>query len=540
MTPNEEFELLIKSNQRLIQINSYERERVYSMIDEIASELNADWYRWDANQGLWVFDKDEGKFVENKPELLQPGAILDYILKLELDEKKNPPIFLLLDFHPYLDLDKYPIIIEQFRDLVSILHPIMPFVVLNQPIKKIPDELVKEMSLFELELPTVEDLKVVFKQIIEKYNLEKSKYVEDDRIFEALLGLTIMEARLAFSKAIVEFGKLTLKEVPFLVQQKGALLKKKGFLEYIDIKENMSDVGGLDLLKDWLKRRSQGFSKGAKEFGVTPPRGALLLGVPGCGKSLSAKAIASEWQMPLLRFDVGKVFSQYIGASESNIREALSIAEALSPCILWIDEIEKGFSGVSSSDQTDSGVTARIFGTFLTWMQEKTKPVFVIMTANRVQAIPPELMRKGRLDEIFFVDLPTEEERKEIYQIHIKSKGRNLNKFELDKIVENSKDFTGAEIKESIEEGLYIAYSDGKTFDTTHILKAIGETKPLIKTMGDQLEELRTWAIHRTRFASSSAYTKNEALLKKIPPKAKQDSFLAFSKKDKKKEEISE
>ena len=260
----------------------------------------------------------------------------------------------------------------------------------------------------------------------------------------------------------------------------------------------------MDNLKDWLEKRKQAFDFKAQTWGLAEPKGLLLLGVPGCGKSLTAKCIASLWNMPLLRLDIGKVFQAEVGSSENNIRRAIATAEAVAPCVLWIDEIEKGLSGVQSSGATDGGTTSRIFSTILTWMQEKTQPVFVVATANDISQLPPELLRKGRFDEMFFVDLPSAEDRKSIFSIHLANNNQKPDNFGLDKLAKESKGFNGAEIEECVKEAMFTAYTENPNepkLQIVHLLNAIKDTVPLSKTMKDQIEFLRKWANSRAKQA---------------------------------------
>ena len=286
----------------------------------------------------------------------------------------------------------------------------------------------------------------------------------------------------------------------------------------------MKDVGGLANLKDWLTKRGRGFDKGAKDFGLTYPRGILLLGIPGTGKSLTAKAVGNLWHFPLLRLDMGKIFGGIVGESERNIREALNIAEAIAPSILWIDEIEKGMSGISSSGSSDGGTTARVLGTFLTWLQEKTKPVFVVATANDISQLPPELLRKGRVDEIFFVDLPTEKEREEIIKIHLNKKNRKAKDFDTKKLAIASKGFSGAELEEVVKEALFQAYDKEREVTNEDVLEAIDKTFPLSRTMHETIDKMRKWAKSR---AVSASIDEPETLddKDKDVPKLKQESY---------------
>jgi SpoVK/Ycf46/Vps4 family AAA+-type ATPase len=273
-------------------------------------------------------------------------------------------------------------------------------------------------------------------------------------------------------------------------------------LEYCATSESFSSVGGMAVLKDWLGKRSLAFSREAREFGLAAPKGILMLGVQGCGKSLCAKAVSTQWQLPLLRFDMGRMFGSLVGSSEENVRRAISVAESVAPAVLWVDEIDKAFAGSQASGATDGGTTARVFGTFLTWLSEKTAPVFVVATANDISHLPPELLRKGRLDEIFFVDLPDPQERVEVFRIHLQKRGRDFAAFDLNRLAELSQDFSGAEIEEAINSALYDAFYGREELTTGHVLQALGETVPLARTMDEQISELRRWAEGRARNAS--------------------------------------
>jgi SpoVK/Ycf46/Vps4 family AAA+-type ATPase len=265
----------------------------------------------------------------------------------------------------------------------------------------------------------------------------------------------------------------------------------------------MADVGGLDLLKGWLSTRSGAFSAKARDFGLPEPKGLLLLGVQGCGKSLTAKAIASAWRLPMLRLDVGAIMNAYIGSSEENMRKAIHIAESLAPCILWLDEIEKGFESAGGGTPSgDSGTSARVFATFLTWLQEKTKPVFVIATANSIDRLPPEMLRKGRFDEIFFVDLPSRQEREEIFAIHLSRRGRDPSRFDLAALGEKSEGLSGAEIEAVTVEGLWRAYPEERDLAQADLTDALRDTVPLSRTMAESIDSLRAWARSRARPAS--------------------------------------
>ncbi len=306
------------------------------------------------------------------------------------------------------------------------------------------------------------------------------------------------------SKSIVRNKTFDLSTI---LGEKKHIIRKSGILEYYEAEAGLEGIGGLEVLKAWLQKRRHAFTSQARDFGLPLPKGILLIGVPGCGKSLTAKAVGAAWQMPLLRLDVGKIFGGLVGASEENIRKAIKTAEATAPSILWLDEMEKGFSGTGSSNMSDGGTTSRVFGTFVTWLQEKTAPVFVIATANNVHQLPPELLRKGRFDEIFFVDLPTREERKQIFEIQLRKKDRDPGKVDLDKLVEATPEFSGSEVEQVVVSALYDAFDALPTerdLTTEQMLHSAKEIVPLAVTMQEGIAGMRDWARTRARLASLS------------------------------------
>jgi SpoVK/Ycf46/Vps4 family AAA+-type ATPase len=320
----------------------------------------------------------------------------------------------------------------------------------------------------------------------------------------ALLGLTLAEAENVLAKTLVQNRGLNEKSLGIINAEKKQIIRKSGLLEYYDTEETMESVGGLDELKNWLRKRSVVFSDQARQFGLPAPKGILLLGVQGCGKSLMAKTISNIWQLPLLRFDVGRVFGSLVGSSEHNMRRAIQVAESVSPVVFWIDEIDKAFRGSrSSSASTDSGTSSRVFSTFLTWLSEKKTPVFVVATANDVTILPPELLRKGRFDEIFFVDLPYFKERKEIFRVHLSKRKMDPSKFDLDLLARSSTGYSGAEIEEAIVNGMFNVFYDKTQLTTERLLESIRQTVPLSKTMSEDIDGLRKWAAGRARQATS-------------------------------------
>ncbi len=398
----------------------------------------------------------------------------------------------LKDLHPFLD---DPEVVRGLRELAQHLKSSFTTAVLLSPVLKIAPELEKEITVVDVPLPTYEELLQLLGEIVTVVHESRRATVnlERDRVEElvrAAQGLTLAEAENVFARAIADDGKLDASDVAMVLEEKQQIVRKSGLLEYYPVSRGLDQIGGLELLKEWLVRRRAAFGEQARRFGLPEPKGILLLGVQGCGKSLTAKAVAAEWRLPLLRLDVGRIFSSFVGSSEQNLRRAIGVAESVAPVVLWIDEVEKGLSGVSSSGAGDSGVSARVFGNLLIWLQEKTAPVFVVATANRIDLLPPEFLRKGRFDEIFFVDLPSEAERGEIFRIHLRGKNRDPERFDVDALAALSMGWSGAEIEQAIVAGLYDAFSEGTELSQVHIEQALRATVPLSRTMADNIDEL--------------------------------------------------
>ena len=375
------------------------------------------------------------------------------------------------------------------------------------PVMKIPAELESSVAVVDYELPNRNEVSKIVDKILRSLPPELPLKIREDedyreRVIEAALGLTAEEAENVYSKSLVRTRRF---DIDTILSEKKHIIRKSGLLEFYESRSGYDDIGGLEVLKGWLNKRQAAFTKRARDFGLPLPKGILLIGIPGCGKSLTAKAVGAMWQMPLLRLDVGKVFSSLVGSSEENIRKAIKTAEAVAPSILWLDELEKGFSGTGSSGQSDGGTTARVFGSFITWLQEKSSPVFVIATANDVSQLPPELLRKGRFDEIFFVDLPSEEERATISAIHLQRKNRDPANFNIDKIVKATQGFSGSEIEQAIISALFDAFEfdDGRDINDEILGQAISEIIPLSYTAKEKIDYLREWARARARRAST-------------------------------------
>src|SRR3954463_11279330 len=477
-----EAEDLIKARYPLVYIVSSEERRVEEKLRQIALRRERTLAAWSITRG---FVKLQGEFRGG--DVRDPIKALDHIIGFE-----GAGIFVLRDFHAYLD---NPTVVRKLRDIAHDLKESKKNVILLSPVLKIPPELEKEVAIIDWDLPDRAEIDAIVGKLLQELPVGVEPGPAGDpqgreRIVEAALGLTYVEAENVLAKSIVRNKTFDISTV---LSEKKHIIRKSGILEYYEAQESLDEIGGLETLKAWLQKRRGAFTSKARDFGLPLPKGILLIGVPGCGKSLTAKAVGAAWQMPLLRLDVGKIFGGLVGASEENIRKALKTAEAIAPAVLWLDEMEKGFSGTGSSNMSDGGTTSRVFGTFVTWMQEKTAPVFVIATANNVHQLPPELLRKGRFDEIFFVDLPTDEERKEIFNIHLSKKGRNVDLVDLKKLVEATPEFSGAELEQVVVSALYDAFDAGQDLATDGILSAAREIVPLAVTMKEGIDGMREW-----------------------------------------------
>ncbi|MFN4032838.1 MAG: AAA family ATPase [Fimbriimonadales bacterium] len=492
-----ELSLLLKARYPMLYIQTAEETRAEEMLRRIAQERGRRLHVWTLTRGYEPPIAAPAETTPPRPLAPELEAITQ-LLRLQTDA-----LIVLKDFHPYLG---DPRVIRLLRDLYPRLHQTRRTVVFISPLLKLPPELEKHITVLEMPLPTREEIQQKIEEILLVLRASQPEVraelspQELDELVSAAQGLTLDEVENVCARSAVEHKALT---VAAILSEKQQIVRKSGVLEYYDARETMRDVGGLDLLKEWLRKRRASLSQEARAFGLPAPKGVLLLGVQGTGKSLSAKAIASLWGLPMLRLDVGRVFGSLVGASEANMRAAIRTAEAVAPCILWIDELEKGFAGVQGSGVSDSGTTARVFATFLTWMQDKRAPVFVVATANDVSQLPPELLRKGRFDEIFFIDLPTLPEREQIFAIHLSKRKRDPAHYNLKRLAQATEGFSGAEIEQVVVAGLFTAFDAGRELTTDDMLDEIRHTVPLSVMMREEIEELRTWAQLRTRPASS-------------------------------------
>jgi AAA+ superfamily predicted ATPase len=493
-----ELDTLVRARYPLVYLVTSEEQRVEALLADLAERHGKALLGWTATQG---YRRLGGARTLPAPE----GANLPVEALQAVERLGEPSLVVLKDFHPYLS---DPIVIRAVRDLAHALKSTYSTVLILSPSLVIPPELEKEISVLDVPLPTHADLMALLREIVTVLRQTGRVQVELNReeashLITAALGLTLSEAENAFAKAVAHDGKLGRGDIQLVLEEKRQVIRKSGLLEYFAPDAALEAVGGLELLKGWLHRRGAAFSEAARAFGLPQPKGLLLLGVQGCGKSLTAKAIAATWRLPLLRLDMGRIFSGLLGSSEENLRKAIRTAESVAPVVLWVDEIEKGLSGLASSGATDGGVAARVFGTFLTWLQEKTAPCFVVATANRIDLLPPELLRKGRFDEIFFIDLPAVPEREEIFRIHLKGRRRDPAAFDVPALARATAGFSGAEIEQAVVSGLHDAFAEGGQLAQRHVARAIAESLPLSVTMFEEIGRLRAWAASRTRPASA-------------------------------------
>ena len=496
-----EIETLIRARYPILYVITSEEMRVQSVLVDIAKKRQKKAFEWSLSTGIVPVGTSIQSQKHRTAPTKDPLAALDQVI-----ESVEPALFIFKDFHPFLSRSNFAVI-RKLKEIALHLKNSFKTIVLISPFMEIPAELEKEITVLNHPLPGREDLDDLLDKIIGEVAQFKNVRIElddsgRDRLLQAAMGLTLAEAENVFAKIIVRTERLTGDDVNEVFAEKQQIIRKNGLLEYYSTDENFEHIGGLAALKDWLNKRAAAFTSDARAFGLPPPRGILMLGVQGCGKSLCAKAVSNQWRLPLLRFDMGRMFGSLVGSSEENVRRAITVAESVAPAILWVDEIDKAFAGSQGSGVSDGGTTARVFGTFLTWLSEKTSPVFVVATANDISQLPPELLRKGRLDEIFFVDLPAHDERKQIFRIHINKRGREPDSFDLEALAEQTPNFSGAEIEESINSALYDAFYADEQLTQEHVLNAIRQTVPLARTMDEQIDRLRAWAAGRARNAS--------------------------------------
>ncbi|MCA1994381.1 MAG: AAA family ATPase [Coleofasciculus sp. S288] len=492
----EEISILIQAQYPLIYLVTSEEERAEKAIAMIAQAKTQPRrvFVWTVTHGIVEYGQSRHITQHNT---VSPEAAIQWAI-----QQKEPGIYIFKDLHPFIDS---PATTRWLRDAIASFKGTQKAIILMSPVQQVPIELEKEVVVLDFPLPDLAELNQVLTHQLEQSRTRRTTTETREKLLKAALGLTHDEAEKVYRKAQVKAGRLTEGEVDIVLSEKKQLIRRNGILEYIEEDETIDSVGGLEELKRWLRQRSNAFTERAREYGLPQPKGMLILGVPGCGKSLIAKTTSRLWGLPLLRLDMGRVYDgSMVGRSEANLRNALKTAESISPTILFIDELDKSFAGSAGSSDSDGGTSSRIFGSFLTWMQEKTSPVFVMATANRVERLPGEFLRKGRFDEIFFVDLPNQEERQQIFNIHLTKRRRDISRFDLEQLAKVSDGFSGAEIEQAIIAAMYEAFAQDREFTQLDIIAAIKATLPLSRTMTEQVTALRDWARQRARPAASS------------------------------------
>ena len=492
----EELNILVRAQYPLIYLITPEEERAEQAIEKIAKD-NAEYRRvfvWTVTRGMVEYGQPRQSTQHNT---VSPEAAIEWTTR-----QKEGGIYIFKDLHPFIE---GPVITRWLRDAIASFKNSEKVIILMSPVQTVPIELEKEVVVLDYPLPNLTELNQVLSNRLAQSKTKRLDTETREKLLKAALGLTRDEAEKVYRKAQVKAGRLTGEEVNIVLSEKKQLIRRNGILEYIEEDQTIDSVGGLEELKGWLNQRSNAFTERAREYGLPQPKGMLILGVPGCGKSLIAKTTSLLWGLPLLRLDMGRVYDgSTVGRSEANLRNALKTAESISPVILFIDELDKAFAGGGGSGESDGGTSGRIFGSFLTWMQEKKSPVFVMATANRVERLPGEFLRKGRFDEIFFVDLPNSIERKDIFEIHLGKRRSEISRFDLEQLTKVSEGFSGAEIEQAIIAAMYDAFAQDREFTQLDIIAAIKATLPLSRTMTEQVTALRDWARQRARPASAS------------------------------------
>ena len=493
----DELTLLLKARYPIIYINTIEEDRVEYIIRKyIKTSLNRSIYSWDFIDGYTNNPNNQG-FAQRNP-----------LQALELIERlacETPAIFLLKDFNRFLtDVS----ISRKLKNINRILKLQPKTIIIIGSELNIPKELSDLITILQFQLPVESEINYELKRLIESLNIEIDQQILES-LTRACQGLSLERIRRVLSKIIATYKTIDENSIKLLLNEKKQIISQTEILEYWSVDETISKIGGVDNLKNWLKKRQTSFGVQASTYGLPTPRGLLLVGIQGTGKSLTAKAIANEWQLPLLKLDVGKLFGGIVGESESRLRQMIEVAETISPCILWIDEIDKAFNNNSSTG--DSGTSNRVLATFISWLSEKTKPVFVVATANNVDILPLEIIRKGRFDEIFFLDLPQKQEREQIFKIHIQEfRPNRWELFDYSKLAQLSEAFSGAEIRQSIIEAMYHAFYEKREFTTEDICLALTQLIPLSQLENNQTLRLKNWAVSgRIRLASSKSISIN-------------------------------
>lgn len=478
MAFDKQLDVLLRSRFTLMVLVTPEEERALAVVKTACDFGDRSCYTWDIADGFQFL---AGKDM-SVPAAKDPLAALEQIEKLD-----GELLFVLKDFHEEWTNVQVK---RKLRNVAQRLKFTRKSILVTCPTRKVPDELRDEAVVLDFDPPGASDLDQVLFCIASAPGVKvRLTDLGREKVVQAALGLTSSQAQRVFAKAAVQNGALDDRAITVVMEEKKQVIRESEALEFYAVAENMEDVGGLNVLKDWLTKRERAFTQEAREYGLPAPKGIALIGIPGTGKSLTAKMIGGLWRLPLLRLDVGSLFGMYVGESEERARRALRVAETVAPCVIWIDELEKALAHGTG----DSGTSTRVFGTILTWMQEKTAPCFVVATANDIASLPPELLRKGRFDEIFFLDLPTAPERKEIFSVHLHKRRRRPADYNVDALAELSEGYVGAELEQAVIDGMYAAFNEHREFTTEDIAAAIRRQVPLSVSQRETIEMLRDW-----------------------------------------------
>jgi AAA+ superfamily predicted ATPase len=493
-----ELDTYLRARFTLIVLVTHEEERATQIVKTMCENTRRPCMSWDAADGFQWITAGKGSLPAARDAL----SALEQLDKVDSDIAS---LFILKDFHDFWNNAQ---VRRKLRTLAQKMKLVKKSILIITPSSRIPEELKDEVVLETFPLPDVDDLQKVLNRLVESSGVRvRLTELGKEKLVQAAIGLTASQAQRVFGKAIVPNGELDDNDIDLVIDEKKQIIRESQALEFFSVTETLDNVGGLKILKDWLSLRGNAFSQRAREYGLPMPKGIALLGIPGTGKSLTAKMIGGLWHLPLLRLDVGALFGSLVGESEERTRKALQIAETIAPCVLWIDEMEKALA----HGGMDSGTSTRVFGTILTWMQEKRAPVFVVATANDISALPPELLRRGRFDEIFFLDLPTLLERRDIFTVHIKKRRRIPEDYDLDSLARRSEGFVGAEIEQAVIDAMYIGFNDNeREFTTEDIEVALSRQVPLSVSQRENINFLREW-LREGRAQSASFQEVQEA-----------------------------
>ena len=488
-----DFILLLKARYPIIYISTYEEERIEYIIKLCTKKyVPRTYYSWDFINGYQGNPNDSGFAAKN------PLEALELVEKLT---SETASVFVLKDYDNFL---KDISIIRKLKNLNKDLKTQQKNLIIISSEINIPDSIKEIITIIEFPLPSYLEIQEELKRLISSLQQD----ISDERLNELTLacqGLSLERIRRVLSKIIAQYGEINESSPILILEEKKQIIQQTQLLEFCIADKKLTDLGGLDNFKTWLKRRDESFSQSAIDYGLPYPKGVLLVGVQGTGKSIAAKIIANEWTLPLLRLDFGRLFASLVGQSESRVRKMIQIAEALAPCVLWVDEIDKAFAGTQNGG--DSGTTSRVLATFITWLAEKTTPVFVVATANNMETIPPEVIRKGRFDEVFFLGLPTRQEREAIFEVHLqKSRPNQLENFQVPLLSDLSKEFSGAEIEQVIIEAMRLGFSQKREFTNEDVIVSIQNCVPLAKTKNKEIKALQEWS-ESGNVARASKYT---------------------------------